>query len=124
LYDHIRTLVFQGVSWEQIICIYVEDERLAECTAADVNDILGVHAELSDKKGYFFFDEIQTIKGWEKFARRLADSKERTFITGSNAKMLSPEMETVLGGRFLSMHVYPFSFREYLTAVGVPFGEK
>ncbi|MCH3908227.1 MAG: ATP-binding protein [Sphaerochaeta sp.] len=124
LYDQIRTLVSQGVSWEQIICINFEDERLAECTAADLNDILGVQAELSDKKGYFFFDEIQNIKGWEKFARRLADSKERTFITGSNAKMLSSEMETVLGGRFLSMHVYPFSFREYLTAVGVPFGEQ
>jgi predicted AAA+ superfamily ATPase len=60
-------------------------------------------------------DEIQNIVGWEKFARRLADSKYRVFLTGSNAKMLSKEIYTTLGGRFIAQEVFPFSFQEYLT---------
>ncbi len=62
-----------------------------------------------------FLDEIQNIEGWEKFARRLADSKYRVFVTGSNAKMLSKEIHSTLGGRFIAHEVFPFSFREYLS---------
>jgi Predicted ATPase (AAA+ superfamily) len=62
-----------------------------------------------------YLDEIQNIEGWEKFARRLADSKYRVFVTGSNAKMLSKDIYTTLGGRFIAKEVYPFTFSEYLT---------
>ena len=79
---------------------------------------------MSDKKGWFFLDEIQNIDGWEKFARRLADSKEHTFITGSNAKMLSSEIEKRLGGRYLTKYVTPYNFREYLTAKNIDFSDK
>lgn len=64
----------------------------------------------------FMLDEIQIIDGWEKFARRLADQKYRVYITGSNAKMLSSEISTTLGGRYMVQPVFPFSFQEYLTA--------
>lgn len=124
LYKQAQELVASGISWEQIIYINFEDERLAEFKTEDFNDIISVQAELSDKRGYFFLDEIQIIDGWEKFARRMADSGERVFITGSNAKMLSREIETVLGGRYLTKYVHPYNFREYLTAVGVPHDEK
>ena len=83
-----------------------------------------MQSELSDKKGWFFFDEIQNIDGWEKFARRMADSKEHTFITGSNAKMLSSEIEGRLGGRYLSKYITPYNFKEFLTAKNVDFSEK
>ena len=79
---------------------------------------------MSDKKGCFFLDEIQNIEGREKFARRMADSKEHTFITGSNAKMLSAEIENRLGGRYLTKYVTPFNFREFLKAKNMDYSDK
>ena len=75
LYKIVQDLIAKGTDWNQIIYINFEDERLSEFTVNDFNDILSVQAEMSDKKGWFFLDEIQNIDGWEKFARRLADSK-------------------------------------------------
>lgn len=124
LYKRALDLVESGVGWERIICVDFEDERLADFGVGDFSDILKVQAELSAKRGFFFFDEIQNVPGWEKFARRLADSGERVYITGSNAKMISSEMETTLGGRFLSMHVDTFSFEEFLRAVGQKHDER
>ena len=66
-----------------------------------------------------FLDEIQVVDGWEKFARRLADQKYRVYITGSNAKMLSGEMMTTLGGRYIPVNVYPYGFSEFLDVHGV-----
>lgn len=123
LYSLVKRLVADGISWTRIIYINFEDERLAEMTAADLNDILAVQSELSDQKGYFFFDEIQNVPGWEKFARRMADRHEFVQITGSSAKMLSREIQSTLGGRYLEIQVWPYSFEEYLNAVGTPHGE-
>ena len=118
LYGVARDLVAQGIDWRRIIYINFEDERLAEFTLSDFNDILVVQSELSDEEGFFFLDEVQNIDGWEKFARRLADSGRRVFIMGSNAKMLSAQIETTLGGRYLTRYVTPYRFDEYLDAVG------
>ena len=116
LYKIVKDLVSNGTDWEQIIYINFEDDRLEGFTKDDFNDILEVQAELSDKKGWFFFDEIQNIDGWERFARRMADSKEHVFITGSNSKMLSKEIEARLGGRYMTKYIMPYSFREFLKA--------
>ena len=119
LYDICQRLVSNGVDWNQIIYINFEDERLAEFSIQDFNDIVSIQSSLTNNKGYFFFDEIQNIPGWEKFARRMADMKERVFITGSNASMLSHEIESTLGGRYLSKYIMTYSFREYLVANGM-----
>ena len=124
LYKIVQDLVASGTDWNQIIYINFEDERLSEFSLNDFNDILSVQAEMSDKKGWFFLDEIQNIEGWEKFARRMADSKEHTFITGSNAKMLSAEIESRLGGRYLTKYVTPFNFREFLKAKDIDYPDK
>ncbi len=124
LYKIVQDLVKAGTEWNQIIYINFEDERLSEFSINDFNDILSVQTEMSDKKGWFFLDEIQNIEGWEKFARRMADSKEHTFITGSNAKMLSAEIENRLGGRYLTKYVTPFNFREFLKAKNIDYSDK
>lgn len=123
LYSVVQNLVASGADWNQIIYVNFEDDRLEGFSLADFNDIVQVAAELSDKKSYFFFDEIQIIGGWEKFARRMADSKEHVFITGSNAKMLSSEIEERLGGRYLTKYVTPYNFAEFLTAKKISFDE-
>lgn len=89
-------------------------------TSDDLNTILEIGLELAGtgNKPYLFLDEIQNIDGWEKFVRRIADMKYRISITGSNSKMLSNEIASTLGGRFVIMNIYPYSFAEYLIANG------
>lgn len=113
-YKIARDLVESGAEWNRIIYINFEDERLAEFRIGDFNDILSAQSELSRQSGFFFFDEIQNVDGWEKFARRLADAGERVWITGSNANMLSSQIATTLGGRYFVKHVTPYRFDEYL----------
>ena len=120
LYAVCQDLLRTGVALEQIIFVNFEDERLAEFRVTDFNDILELHHSWTDKPGFYFLDEIQNIAGWEKFARRMADMKERVYITGSNAAMLSHEIESTLGGRYLSKYIMPYNFREYLAATGAP----
>ncbi len=71
----------------------------------------------ADKPCYFFFDEIQNVKGWEKWLHtRFERLKQNFFIlTGSNSCLLSGEFASALSGRHLSLELYPFSFAEYKT---------
>ena len=118
MYQQIKQLESKGVSLSQIVYVNFEDERLLETKVTDLNTILEIGLEMSGStnKPYLFLDEIQNINGWEKFVRRIADMKYRINITGSNSKMLSSEIASTLGGRFIIMNVYPYSFTEYLTA--------
>lgn len=116
LYQHIQNLIkTKQASIEDILYINFEDERISSVKVEELNLFIESYNEMFDGKPIIYLDEIQNVDGWEKFARRLADSKYRVFITGSNAKMLSKEMHTTLGGRFIAKEVFPFSFREYLT---------
>jgi len=119
LFQQIQQLIRNGVPKQQILYINFEEERLAELTTSDLSLILDCYAEMFDYKPILFLDEIQLIDNWEKFARRLADTKHRVYISGSNAKMLSSEIATTLGGRFLIREIYPLSFREFVEKKGI-----
>ncbi|MCL2040852.1 MAG: ATP-binding protein [Bacteroidales bacterium] len=121
LYQRIQQLLAQGMKWDELLYMNFEDERLSGITAEDLNVLLEVHWEIYGKKPILFLDEIQNIAGWEKFARRLADTKYRVYITGSNAKMLSSDIQTTLGGRYITVDVYPYDFKEFLTANNTDF---
>lgn len=109
-----------GLTQENMLYINFEDERLSDISSDSLGEILDAYFELyPEKKPLIYLDEIQVVYGWEKFARRLADSKYRVMITGSNAKMLSSEIATTLGGRYIPKEVFPFSFREYLEYKGI-----
>ena len=120
MYQQIQSLLAKKVPLSQIVYVNFEDERLLEMTSDDLNTILEIGLEFSGagNKPYLFLDEIQNIDGWEKFVRRIADMKYRINITGSNSKMLSREIASTLGGRFVIMNIYPYSFSEYLIANG------
>lgn len=119
LYGKIQELISEGHSWDEIVYLNFEDERLADIELSDLNMILEVHAGLSDKRPMLFLDEIQNIEGWEHFARRIADNKFTVFITGSNAKMLSKDVSTVLGGRYLTREIFPMQFNEFIAINGL-----
>ena len=91
-----------------------EDERLTDFTSRDFNMLYETFLELFGESKVFFFDEIQNIKGWEVFVRRMYDFGNKIFVTGSNASMLSKEIGTRLTGRYVPIELYPFSFNEYL----------
>lgn len=118
LFGHIQKLVRSGVPLDRIVYINFEDERLASLRLEDLNTILEIQGSLNNERPILFFDEIQNVEGWEKFARRIADQKYSIFITGSNAKMLSQDVASTLGGRFLTTEVFPFSFDEFLKING------
>lgn len=114
LYQHIQHLVANGHSIEEMLFINFEDERISDIRKEDLYLILEAYRELFAFQPIIFLDEIQNVDGWEHFARRLADEKYRVFITGSNAHMLSREISSTLGGRYLTKEIRPFSFSEYL----------
>ena len=124
LYEKMQQLLREGHGWEEMLYLSFEDDRLEGFASEDFNAILECHIEMTGNDNpMLFFDEIHNIDGWEKFARRMADSKKTVWITGSNAKMLSKEIMTTLGGRYIPIEVYPFSFREYLRSRGIPYDE-
>lgn len=114
MYQQIQNLLSNGHSIDEILYFNFEDDRLDGMTLSDLDLILQSYNELFEHNPFIFLDEIQNVDGWEKFARRLADTNYRVFITGSNAKMLSKEMSTVLGGRYIVQNVFPYSFEEFL----------
>ena len=123
LFQKMRQLLADGKGWDEMLYLDFEDTRLEGFSADDFNLILECHQEMYGKRPMLFLDEIQNVDGWQKFARNLADKKYSVFITGSNAKMLSKEIMAALGGRYLPVEVYPFSFKEYLSYTGVAYDD-
>ena len=120
LYQLLQNILTSGKRLNDILYVNFEDERLLEVTSEDLNVILEIGLELAGEgeKPFIFLDEIQRVDRWENFVRRLADMKYRVSITGSNSKMLSREIASTLGGRFMPVQVFPYSFPEYLHALG------
>ena len=114
MYQRIAELLSQGHQQDEVLYFNFEDDRIDSLDITDLELIKTCYEEMYDHRPLFFLDEIQLVKGWEKFARRLADQKYQVYITGSNAKMLSSEIATTLGGRYMVQEVFPYSFPEYL----------
>ena len=124
MFQQIRHMLDMGHAKDEILYFNFEDDRLMSLATADLDRIKVCFEEMFDCKPIFFLDEIQVVDYWEKFARRLADQSYRVYVTGSNARMLSSEIATTLGGRYVIKHVFPYSFREYLTSAGIDMNDK
>lgn len=119
LFQLIQGLLKNGYRKEEIFYLDFEDERLEEFNVKDFAKIVELYYKFNPKAKtpIFFFDEIQNIKGWEKFIRRVYEkNKAKIFITGSSSKLLSKEIATALRGRTLSYQLFPYSFEEFLEA--------
>lgn len=101
---------------ENVLFIDFEDERLVQLNALDNYDIIidSYRRLFPDKEPVLFFDEIQSLRNWHLYLKRLQSSGYRIYVTGSNANLLSREIATYLAGRSVETNVYPFSFKEYL----------
>lgn len=73
-----------------------------------------------DHHFYLLLDEIQNVNGWQRVINGVRVSFDCDItVTGSNAKMLSGELATMLSGRYVQIPIYPFSFKEFLQAKGI-----
>ena len=81
----------------------------------DLADYVLQQFEIVKGAKYIFLDEVQEIAGWEKaVAGFLADSVADVYITGSNSRMLSSELATLITGRYILFTMYPLTFSEFL----------
>ena len=105
-----------GISAAQFITFNFEDLRNANfCTASSLHDEVIRRASEISGKVYLFFDEIQEVTDWEKCINSLRVEMDcDIYITGSNARLLSGELATVLGGRYVEFTIYPFSYAEFM----------
>ncbi len=122
LFQIINSLLKNRVKKQNILFINFDDERL-EGIEPDV--IIQAYRELYPEvelsQVYFFFDEVQALKNWEKFVFRLYELyKPKIFLTGSNSRLLAMEVATQLRGRTLVYEIYPLSFGEFLKFKNIP----
>lgn len=98
--------------------IYINKEKTKFNDIKDANDLSAyLDGKLTeDADNYLLIDEVQDIDGFEHTLRSLnADEECQIIVTGSNAKMLSSELSTYLGGRYIEIHIQSLSYREFLT---------
>ncbi len=101
---------------EEVLFLDFEDNRFVGIKTEELDELFIAQKELSDKQlRFLFFDEIQEVKYWSKFLRRLHnENKYIIFISGSSSTLLSKEIATELRGRYKSIILLPFSFQEFL----------
>lgn len=115
-----------GIPESRIVSYCFDSMEFEDMTAKQMYSELKSRVS-PEGKTYFFLDEMQEIKGWEKVVNSLSsDYDVDLYITGSNSRMMSSEISTYLTGRYVSFRIYTLSFAEYLTfkeqydAVGDP----
>ena len=107
-------LVTHGTDKKQIINISLESKRNSRFKDGNVlYDYLISESEKINGKTYIFLDEIQAVSKWEEVVSSLlVDIDCDVYITGSNSKLLSGELATLIAGRYIQIHVYPFTLSE------------
>ena len=113
MHQIIDELTESGVDKEQIIYINFEDFQYSFITSAQKLYDHIAERRKNEKKYYLFFDEIQMVPEFERVINSFRATWDVSiFITGSNSKLLSGELATLLSGRYVTFRVAPFSFAE------------
>jgi predicted AAA+ superfamily ATPase len=125
LYQHIHQLLSEGIPLDAILCINFEDDRLLPMDQKQLATLLeafySLYPDNHQRQCYLFLDEIQNVEGWQLVIRRFFDTKNiQFFLTGSSAKLLSKEIATNLRGRSIALEIWPYDFREYVSAHPLP----
>lgn len=112
-------LVDSGVKCENILFINKELSVFDFIqNSDDLTRLVTIFREEVAKEGriYIFIDEVQDITNWETAVNSLSQDyafENEIFLSGSNSRLLSGELTTLLSGRYVEMEVFPFSFSEY-----------
>lgn len=118
LINEMKRLVASGVAKEQLLFVNFEDVRLIGHLGVELLGLIkDTYMEFVNPQGkpYIFLDEVQNIEHWEKWVNTEYELKKSyVYVTGSNSSMLNSEIGTALSGRYVSVNVYPLSFKEFL----------
>lgn len=105
----------RNVPKDRIVSMRFDSMEYEDMTAKEMFAVIKEKISPNGKT-YFFLDEVQEIKGWEKVINSLAtDYDADLYVTGSNSRMMSSEISTYLTGRYVSFRIFTLSFEEYLT---------
>ncbi|MEM3660014.1 MAG: ATP-binding protein [Thermoproteota archaeon] len=121
LFQVMRHLVEQGVDPLNLLMLNFDFERFRKIP---LDEVFKAYLELSGaspRNVNLFLDEVHFREDWPRFTRRLYDMREvnRIFITDSSSKLLKGEYARILTGRTIKHEVFPLSFREFLSFLGV-----
>jgi uncharacterized protein len=125
MFQIMQRLLDSKVPRQNILYVNFFDDRLHGLQQAGIGLVTEAYYSLYPEKKnaetvYCFFDEIQSVDGWEPFVDRLMRTEKcEVYLTGSSARMLSKEVATQMRGRALSWEMFPFSFREFLDSRGI-----
>ena len=126
--NSIKNLISKGVDAQNILFVNLEDPRFINHLSTDLlQTIKEVYFEYLNptQKPYIYLDEIQNIPNWEKWVNKEYELKQsKVIVSGSNSSMLSSEIASSLSGRYLSVDVYPLSFKEYIEFKGIKLRSK
>ena len=114
-------LISGGVDEEQILEINFETRAVDYVkNVEETYNFIKKTAKKNQRKTYLFLDEIQELEQWEKMINScMIDMDVDIYITGSNAYMMSGELATYLGGRYVEFKIYPFSSKICLVDHGI-----
>ena len=110
-------LLANSINPEQVINLNMEDPSFRDLLAWDkLYDFINAKL-LKDKKSYVFIDEIQNVKDFQRAADGLfIKNNVDLYLTGSNSHLQYGEWATMLTGRYIEIHIFPLSFKEYVSA--------
>lgn len=123
-------LMDQGVSGNNIVFINRELTAFDFIeTYKDLDVFIHLYRQELKPEGriYIFIDEVQDIEGWERVVNSLSQDYTEDyeiFITGSNSKMFSGELSTLLSGRYVEFRIFPLSYEEYASIHQLPLGKQ
>ena len=94
--------------------VYMDMERLGFSVTSDREMYRYITESLGPDGGYVLIDEVQFVPGWERVVNTVRANGANVYVTGSNARVLSSDFTTIIGGRYVEIHVLPLSFGEFL----------
>lgn len=101
-----------GKKTDNVIYLNFEDKKVSSNITNADKLISFVEENKKEGKCYLFFDEIQTLDGWQDACKTLRLYDYSVFITGSNSKLLSGEFTKELAGRYVAFRIRPFVYKE------------
>ena len=122
----IQNLIKSGVNCRNIFYLnkeFTDFDDIIDYT--DLDEFIAIYKQKLKPKGkiYIFIDEIQYINYWEKLVNSYSQNhieKHELFITGSNSRLLSGELASLLSGRYIQFQILPFSYSEYIEIAKAP----
>ncbi len=113
------------VGKENVLIVNFEDSRFPQLKDSDLAMIFETYKKALNPKTtpYIFLDEVQRVKGWERWVRTINElGKAHVVVSGSTSKLISEDMATLLTGRHLDIEVFPLGFAELLRFSGIEIG--